>query len=341
MTRRNTGRGFTAWSRRTWRGTAVVGVAVMALTSTAWASAASAAPKSHGGGGGGSATVTTGNDVSYPQCGSTLPSATAFGIVGVNGGLADTPNDCLGPVNNVLSSSELYWALTTANGLTNQPRASLYVNTADPGNTYNGTVITDWPTSGSTPYGACTTTMVVLSDVTYTVGQNSPACAWQYGWNMATQDTGWLTAAATAIDSTTNSTTNSATAPTSPGGYPWWLDVETANTWQSATTANGLEMNVADLQGMVSALQYAGVGTTGVDVVGAYSTSYQWGQIVGNTDSSSLYGYSNNLYQIPDWIPGARSSSGAQSNCSLPSFTGGVVTVTQWFAHPIDGDVAC
>ena len=311
----------------------------MALTSTAWASAASAAPGSHGGGGGGgSTTVTTGNDVSYPQCGSTLPSATAFGIVGVNGGLADTPNNCLGTADG-LSSSELYWALTTANGSTSQPKASLYVNTADPGNVYNGTVIGDWPTTSisSDPYGSCTTTTVTLSSGTTTkAGANSPACAWQYGWNMATQDVGWLAAAADAINALSPSTS----APPSPSAYPWWLDVETANTWQSGST--GIEMNVADLQGMVSALQNAGVTTTApYYVVGAYSTSYQWGQIVGNTDSPSLYGYSNNLYQIPDWIPGARSSSGAQSNCSLPSFTGGAVTVTQWFAHPIDGDVAC
>ena len=317
---RSTGRGV---APRSWRTTVAVGLAVMALTSTAWASAASAAPGSHGGGGGGggSTTVTTGNDVSYPQCGSSLPSATAFGIVGVNGGLADTPNNCLGTADG-LSSSELYWALTTANGSTSQPKASLYVNTADPGNTYNGTVIGDWPNSNNLlpstvtdPYGPCETTSSGL-------GENSPACAWQYGWNMATQDAGWLTTAADAINALTGATT----ATTSPGAYPWWLDVETANTWQSGST--GIEMNVADLQGMVSALQYAGV-----DVVGAYSTSYQWGQIVGNTDSQSLtFGssmYSNNLYQIPDWIPGARSSSGAQSNCSLPSFTGGTVTVTQ------------
>ena len=331
---RSTGRGV---APRSWRTTVAVGLAVMALTSTAWASAASAAPGSHGGGGGGggSTTVTTGNDVSYPQCGSSLPSATAFGIVGVNGGLADTLNSCLGTTDG-LSSSELYWALTTANGSTTQPKASLYVNTADPGNVYNGTVIGDWPTSSnsSDPYGSCVTTTVVLSSGTTTVGANSPACAWQYGWNMATQDVGWLAAAAGEINTQLKSTT----APTSPGAYPWWLDVETANTWQSGST--GIEMNVADLQGMVSALQFLGA-TTAPDVVGAYSTSYQWGQIVGNTDSSSLYGYSNNLYQIPDWIPGARSSSGAQSNCSLPSFTGGAVTVTQWFAHPVDGDVAC
>ncbi len=111
---------------RSWRGVAAVGVAVMALSRTAWASAASAAPGLHGGGGGGggggSTTVSTGNDVSYSQCGSTLPSATAFAIVGVNGGLADTPNTCLGPTSE-LSSSELYWALTTASGTTSQPKA--------------------------------------------------------------------------------------------------------------------------------------------------------------------------------------------------------------------------
>src|ERR1039457_2468788 len=36
-----------------------------------------------------------GNDVSYPQCGVTLPSQQAFGIVGVNEGLANTTNPCL------------------------------------------------------------------------------------------------------------------------------------------------------------------------------------------------------------------------------------------------------
>ena len=116
--------------------------------------------------------------------------------------------------------------------------------------------------------------------------------------------------------------------------------METGNTRQPTSAANGLEMNVADLQGMVSALQTAGV-TTSPDVVGVYSTSTQWSAIVGNTDSLTLYTYPNDLYLIPNWIPGARSSSGAQSNCSLLSFTGASVTVTQWFAHPIDGDVAC
>ncbi len=328
-------------SERSWRRTAAVGLAVAALSSTAWASAASAAPKSHGGGGGGgSTTVTTGNDVSYPQCGSTLPSTTAFAIVGVNGGLADNLNSCLGPTSG-LSSSELYWAATATNGSSTQPTVGFYVNTADPGNIYNGTIIGDWPTSSPAvstgPYGPCATTTVTLAGSTSaTVGENSPACAWAYGWNMATQDAVWMTGAASAINNALNKAGSTVALPTSPGSYPWWLDVETANTWQSSTTANGLEMNVADLQGMVAALQHAGVGTTGVDVVGAYSTSTQWNQIVGVTTPQYA-----NLYGIPDWIPGARSSAGASSNCALPSFTDGTVAVTQWFAHPIDGDVAC
>jgi hypothetical protein len=83
-----------------------------------------------------------------------------------------------------------------------------------------------------------------------------------------------------------------------PGTSPWWLDVETGNTWQSGSA--GQAMNVADLQGMVYALQSAGASTTGV-----YSTSYQWGQIIGKAPLETLSG-------IPDWIPGARTLSGAK-----------------------------
>jgi len=90
-------------------------------------------------------------------------------------------------------------------------------------------------------------------------------------------------------------------------------------------------MNVADLQGMIAGLQANGAIT-----VGAYSTSFQWDSITGGTTSAS-----GSLYQIPNWIPGARDLSGAEANCAQPSFTGGVVTLTQWFGHPYDGDYAC
>ncbi|MHB1547808.1 MAG: hypothetical protein ACYCX8_03600, partial [Acidimicrobiales bacterium] len=103
-------------------------------------------------------------------------------------------------------------------------------------------------------------------------------------------------------------------------------DVETANTGQSDLT-----MNVADLQGMIAGLEAAGATS-----VGAYSTSSQWDSITGGTNSAS-----GTLFQIPNWIPGARDLSGAEANCAQASFTGGKVTVTQWFGHPDDGDYAC
>ncbi len=290
-----------------------------------------------GGGGGGSSTP-TGIDVSYPQCGSSLPSGEAFAIVGVNGGLANDYNSCL--------KSEFGYAQNST-GSTSQPKAQLYVNTADPSNTVN-----DWPygtdystvdplgayatvsSSGSTPYGGCTS---------YT---NTAACAYVYGYDMA---------AGVASDGDKDAADNSDSDVDIPGdvsyfetatgasasGSHWWLDVETANSWQSGST--GQQMNVADLQGMVAALQAAGVS-----YVGVYSTGSQWNTITGTPGSTISYNnttITSTLYGLPVWIPGARSLGGAESNCSLSSFTdlGGseIATLTQWFGHPYDGDYAC
>ncbi len=298
---------------------------------------------SGGGGGGGGTSTPTGNDVSYPQCGSSLPSSPAFAIVGVNDGLAGTLNPCLGP-DPSYPQSQLYWAVSASIGGTKQPNASLYVNTADPGNVYNGTVIADWPTSDYLPGtqtlisngtgSSCSTTTVTINGQSYTVGDLSSACAWQYGYNKAVQDAGWLTAAANGI----NGLESSVVVPNAAGNYSWWLDVETANTWQSGAT--GLAMNVADLQGMVAGLEASGValpaGST-IPPIGVYSTSAQWNTITGTPSSVGL----GSLYQLANWIPGARSLSGAESNCAQASFTRGTVTVTQWFAKPIDADYSC
>lgn len=300
------------------------GVMVVALLIGGATPAFAAKPSRHSGGGSGGISTPTGNDVSYPQCGSSLPAAPAFGIVGVTGGLANDLNPCFGPSSSYpsFSQTELYWAVASSAGGTSQPKASLYVNTADPGNVDNGSVIADWPTSGTTAYGPCSTTTVTISSGTYDLGADSDACAWQYGYDKATQDASWLAAAASAIDDQSPPVRVTGAA----GNYPWWLDVETANTWQSDTA-----MNVADLQGMIAGFQAAGATT-----VGAYSTSSQWNSITGGTSSAS-----GSLYQIPDWIPGARNLSDAEANCAAPSFTGGTVTVTQWFGHPYDGDYAC
>jgi hypothetical protein len=146
----------------------------------------------------------TGNDVSYPQCGKKLPSGQAFGIVGVNDGLANTTNPCL--------AKEIAWAQASS-GATSQPPVSLYVNTANPGN-----LVADWPKnntdpSGNTvtdPYGSCT-------------GGDDQACAWQYGWNMADLDAQFR-------------------GVSNPGSYRWWLDVETINSWEPSTQHNRADL---------------------------------------------------------------------------------------------------
>jgi hypothetical protein len=60
-----------------------------------------------------------GNDISWPQCNKTLPKGQAFGIVGVNNGLANNTNPCL--------ATQLSWSLTSA-GSTGQPKTALDAN---------------------------------------------------------------------------------------------------------------------------------------------------------------------------------------------------------------------
>lgn len=271
------------WSKLSFAAASAVG-AVILMVAPAPAMAVSHTSKpTHGRGGGssGGTTVPAGSDISWPQCGGPYPSGQAFGIVGVNDGLANNTNPCV--------ADELLWAASST-GTTTQPKASVYVNTADPGDG-----VADWPSSGGNPtYGTCN-------------GSNSTACAWQYGYNMATADLGRFA---------------------SQANYPWWLDVETGNSWQP-NSGNGLAMNVADLRGMEAALGAAKGITAGI-----YSTSYQWGVITG--------GDTTHFAAVPDWVPGARTESGAQSNCSLAPFTGGTskVTVTQW-TGTYDNDWAC
>ncbi len=270
----------------------------------------------------------TGVDISYPQCGTSFPQGQAFGIVGVNGGLANDANACLGP-DPGYAQSELYWASAQSiGGVSGQPDASLYINTADPGNVYDNAPIADWPSSGEdATYGSCSTEDVRLRGRTYTVGQNSDACAWQYGYERARYDVSLLTAAADAVNAQSPPTIVGSSAQ----GYPWWLDVETANTWRSG--AEGEAMNLADLQGVVAGLKEAGASALGV-----YSTESQWDQITGGASSPSA----GSLYQLAVWIPGASSLQAAIANCALRSFTGGsAVSLTQWATSTYDADHYC
>lgn len=242
-----------------------------------------------------------GNDVSYPQCGQTLPTGQGFGIVGVNGGLATTTNPCL--------STELLWA-GQALGTANQGKVQLYVNTGNPG----GLNTPSWPKNNTDPAGNAAPNPNGTCD-----GSNSQACAWQYGWNRAVDDVQNKFvpgAQAAGVDST-------------PADYVWWLDVETANSWDSGST-DALARNRADLEAMVTYFNSKGI------TVGIYSTNFMWGTIVGDVPSNS------DLNGLRNWRPGATDQSGAQSNCSLSSLTsGGTVTLTQYTDGNFDFDYSC
>jgi hypothetical protein len=231
----------------------------------------------------------TGNDVSYPQCGKALPTGQAFGIVGVNAGLANTTNPCL--------ATEIIWA-ENSSGATRQPRTSFFVNTADPGKIG----VADWPVNNDDPVSG----MRIRDPYGTCAGRNNAACAWQYGWDIAD------------LDAQTRGVPD-------PGGYRWWLDVETINTWEPNS-----KNNRADLEGMVAYFHSIG-GAAGI-----YSTARQWGPIVGTIRPTS------SLYRLPDWIPGARTLSKAKANCRLAPLTrGGIVTITQWTASSINNDFSC
>lgn len=141
-----------------------------------------------------------GIDISWPQCGTELPEAPGFAVVGVNGGFPDTTNPCL--------AAQLAWAASTGGASGGNP-VPIYVNTANPGpggswwwpasNAYGGDQITN-------PYGTCSGTATV-------------GCAYIYGYALAFEDA------------------NHRGVP-DPAHHLWWLDVETLNRWSADTRAN-------------------------------------------------------------------------------------------------------
>jgi hypothetical protein len=270
--------------RNTLRALLVTALASAGVALALPAGAASAAP------------VGGGYDVSYPQCGSTLPTGQAWGAVGVNGGIATRGNPCL--------STQLSWAWDSTGTVAAQPKAQLYLNTANPGQVRDQ--VDTWPKSGMTPYGACS-------------GGNTTACSWEYGWERATNsvDSFFVPAAQVAgLDSVA-------------ADYTWWLDVETGNTWQTGSTS-ALARNRATLEGMTAYL--TGLGGK----VGFYSTGQQWRAIAGSVGKGSI------LYHQNSWLAGATSLSGARSLCAKPPLVaGGVVKLTQYVSSNLDHDVSC
>ncbi len=249
-----------------------------------------AVPASAAGHAGGSSSP-SGYDISYPQCGGDYPAHALFGIVGVNGGLANDANSCF--------PSELSWAQATP-GQTSpaQPAVSLYINTADP-----GPGVADWPRTGTGgTYGSCD-------------GTWSTACAYVYGQALAENSYGLVD-------------------PSVAAGAPWWLDIETANSWATSGTPSYTQLNIAAIQGFVAGLK----GSGATNPVGIYSTASQWQAITGLTASTTASGFGSSP---PNWIAGARSLTAAQRDCASTGFTGATPTLAQYPSGGFDADLRC
>jgi hypothetical protein len=139
-----------------------------------------------------------GYDISYPQCQTSYPATPLFGIVGVNGGIANNTNSCV--------AGELSWA-GSARGQRRpqQPRVSLYIDTGNP-----GPHVATWPKRGKAPrYGACN-------------GLLTNACSYLYGEQRAAHSYA-VVAALSATDART---------------APWWLDVELKESWAGTYQLN-------------------------------------------------------------------------------------------------------
>lgn len=284
-------------------------VSVFAATLVAILLVPSVAFAAKPGGGGGSPKPTpapelVGYDVSYPQCGKNLPAEHYFGIVGVNGGVANTANPCL--------ADQLVWANTAKTG-SNQSKKQVYVNTANPGEVISQ--ITTWPTTSAdstgsvptNPYGECT-------------GANDRACSWLYGWNRSIY-----------TESVFKSAANSKGLNSDTAQYVWWLDVETMNTWQTSKSQEAQIRNTAAIEGFGAYYQSKGA------TIGLYSTAVQWTEITGNNISAT-----SNLRGLANWRPSGSSLANAKSNCSVAPLTpGGYISLTQYIVKNLDNNHSC
>jgi len=172
----------------------------------------------------------------------------------------------------------------------------LYVNTGNPGPALSSF----WPNGQTTPR-VCSATNPDTAD-----------CAFDYGFNAARHS--YETAAAAYL---------SLGLAASPSAARWWLDVETSNSWRTATA-----LNVAALQGELAYLR----DVAGVTRIGFYSTQLQWNEITGGTLTFAAY---------PSWVAGGVTLKGAQDRCKRPAFTGGSVVLAQYFFSGFDANVRC
>lgn len=279
---------------------------LLASTAPAWA----AGPHAKTGG-----SASYGADISTPQCGSAYPSGVAFGIAGVTGGRVFSQNSCLAG-----SSGELAWAAATG------AHAALYMNTADP-----STISAEWADPAGNPENFANYTVTPPAGGYKACDSSDPGygCDYDYGWNSAQYAYQQAVSAASA----------SGVSPATLAARPWWLDVETANSWtvndtDPAVTWNKQAADAADLQGAIDGLtaaEQAYDSAVPAPVVGIYSSASSWQSIMGTTTFTTN----------PTWVPGARTQRAATNACSNGAGpSGGEIQLSQWTSS-YDYDVPC
>jgi hypothetical protein len=243
-----------------------------------------------------------GRDISYPQCGNAFPSvhSSRFGVLGVTGGRAFTKNPCL--------RAELRWAKRLP-----EPPA-FYLNTGNP----HPSRTNHWPIGQQEPR-VCSAT-----------NPDSLNCSYDYGWNSARYAYILATHAAMTLHDV-----SLANAKRRAANVEWWLDVEILNSWRTldhGDTRANQERDTASIAGTVNALW-----DLGVEVVGIYSTRYQWNLITGGASVTRDWFDAN-----PVWYAGFDDHDHALEGCSKASFTGGPVLMTQYLAADgFDSNVRC
>ena len=198
-------------------------------------------------------------------------------------------------------AAQYAWAKTLPN------QAMVYLNTGNPGNQS-----TNWPLSATSEGGALCINAASAAD---------PGCAYIYGRRVAASAMQVAAGAGVALDTT------------------WWLDVETANSWDGDGVGNA-----AELQGMFDYLRGSGVAQ-----VGLYSTGLQWGEITGGYSGATAADYRTAwstyftpkyaMETAPNWIAGVTAVAAAR-NC-LTTFTGGPTALAQYIEAGFDHNLVC
>ena len=176
-------------------------------------------------------------DVSFPQCGGSLPRIDNgyAAVLGTNNGISFSRNPCL--------VAQLRWAKRLAG-----PPA-FYANTGNPGPRARGAGRSGRSLRRSAPR----------------TQPDSLGCAYDYGWNAAWESYSAATDAAQRLHHVDRDTARRRAA-----NVEWWLDVETMNSWRTlddGVTRAAQQADVETIAGEIDALR-----AVGIESVGIYST---------------------------------------------------------------------